>query len=49
MAQLRWIMRAWFNSDAKNRLAWANMVRDSIKEYNQLKEQANDFLKYIKL
>lgn len=49
MAQLRWIMRAWFNSDTKNRLAWANMVRNSIKEYNQLKEQANDFLKYIKL
>jgi len=49
MSQLRWIMRAWFNSDTKNRLAWTNMVRDSIREYNQLKEQANEFLKYIKL
>lgn len=49
MAELRWIMKARWNSDTKNRLAWTNMVRDSIKEYNQLKQEANKFLKYIKL
>lgn len=49
MVELRWVMRARWNSDTKNRLAWANMVKDSIKEYNQLKQEANKFLKYIKL
>lgn len=48
MKQLRWIMQDRYNSDTKNRLAWTNMVRDAIKEYGQLREEANKFFKYIK-
>lgn len=48
MGQLRWVMRDWYNSDAKNKLAWINMVVDSVKEYSKLKQEANKFLKYIK-
>lgn len=48
MKYLRGIMRSRYNSDAKNRLAWANMVRKSIEEYKELSKEANKFMKYIK-
>lgn len=47
MAQLKWIMRAWYESDAKNRLAWTNMVKKAIKEYKQLSEEAYKFIPLI--
>lgn len=49
MKHLKGIMKDWLNSDTKNRLAWANMVKESIKEYNELREEANKFIKYIKM
>lgn len=47
MSYLKWIMKDWYNSDTKNRLAWTNMVRDALKEYKQLREEANKFIPLI--
>lgn len=47
MSYLKWIMRDWYNSDTKNRLAWINMVRDALNEYKQLSKDANKFIPLI--
>lgn len=47
MRQLKWIMKARYESDAKNRLAWTNIVKNAIKEYKQLSKEAYKFIPLI--
>ena len=48
MEYLKWIMKGWYQDNAKNKLAWLNTVIKSLDEYGKLKQEADKFIKYIK-